>query len=203
MKLRIVAICAVLLGFVGGCGGKKVSVTNPALESTAVLYPFEPIPLPAYEGMGLAKHSDLRVAQEMARTQAMTDLGANIFETVSTRINEVTNSRNAQSSLLSAVRNLSTTLPLAGKKFMEYRVGTSTGTVYCRVYMAKSEIDDYMMTKLVDLSQNLIDKPIREALAKQISGVGAVNADVQSLALFYEQQMSKARADNDAIRNKR
>jgi hypothetical protein len=202
MKLRI-AIFAVLLVSAVGCGGKKVSVTNPALESTAVLYPFEPVPLPAYEGMGLAKHSDLRVAQEMARTQAMTDLGSNIFETVSTRINEVTNSRNAQSSLLSAVRNLSTTLPLAGKKFMEYRVGTSTGTVYCRVYMAKSEIDDYMMTKLVDLSQNLIDKPIREALAKQISGTGAVNADVQSLALFHEQQISKARADNDAIRNKR
>jgi hypothetical protein len=86
---------------------------------------------------------------------------------------------------------------------MEYRVGQSTGTVYCRVYMAKSEIDDYMMNKLVELSQNLIDKPIREALTKQIAGAGTVNADVQNLALFYEQQMSKARSDNDAIRNKK
>jgi hypothetical protein len=202
MKLRVIAICAVLLVLVVGCG-KKATVTNPALEKTAVLYPFEPIPLPAYEGMGLAKHTDLRIAQEMARTQAMADLGSNIFETVSARVNEVVNSRNAQASLLTAVRNLSTTLPLAGKKFMEYRVGQSTGTVYCRVYMAKSEIDDYMMNKLVELSQNLIDKPIREALTKQIAGAGTVNADVQNLALFYEQQMSKARSDNDAIRNKK
>jgi hypothetical protein len=202
MKLRVIAICAVLLVLVVGCG-KKATVTNPALEKTAVLYPFEPIPLPAYEGMGLAKHTDLRIAQEMARTQAMADLGSNIFETVSARVNEVVNSRNAQASLLTAVRNLSTTLPLAGKKFMEYRVGQSTGTVYCRVYMAKSEIDDYMMNKLVELSQNLIDKPIREALTKQIAGAGTVNADVQNLALFYEQQMTKARSDNDTIRNKK
>jgi hypothetical protein len=204
MKLRVILGCA-LLSIVAvsfGCG-KKAVVTNPALESTAVLYPFEPIPLPSYEGMGLAKHSDLRVAQEMARAQAMTDLGSNIFETVSARVTEVMNSRNAQASMLTAVRNLSTTLPLAGKKFMEYRVGQSTGTVYCRVYMAKSEVDDYMMTKLVDLSQNLIDKPIKEALTKQIAGAGSVNADVQSLALFNEQKLTKARAENDAIRNKR
>jgi hypothetical protein len=201
MRLRVISICAVLVFTAAGCGGKKVAVTNPALEATAVLYPFEPIPLPSYEGMGLAKHSDLRIAQEMARTQAMADLGSNIFETVSARINEVVNSRNAQSSMLTAVRNLSTTLPLAGKKFIEYRVGQSTGTVYCRVYMAKSEVDDYMMNKLVELSQNLIDKPIRESLTKQIAGAGSVNADVQSLALFYEQQMNKARADNEAARN--
>ena len=202
MKLRVIATCAVLLVAAVGCG-KKVAVTNPALEKTAVLYPFEPIPLPAYEGMGLAKHTDLRIAQEMARTQAMADLGSNIFETVSARVNEVVNSRNSQASLLTAVRSLSTTLPLAGKKFIEYQVGQSTGTVYCRIYMAKSEIDDYMMNKLVELSQNLIDKPIREALTKQIAGAGTVNADVQNLALFYEQQMTKARSDNDAIRNKK
>ena len=202
MKLRVLAICALLPVVAVGCG-KKVTVTNPALEKTAVLYPFEAIPLPAYEGMGLAKHSDLRIAQEMARAQAMSDLGSNIFETVSARINEVVNSRSAQASMLTAVRNLSTTLPLARKKFIEYRVGQTTGTVYCRVYMAKSEIDDYMMNKLIELSQNLIDKPIREVLTKQIAGAGTVNADVQSLALFYEQQMNKARADNDAIRKKR
>ena len=203
MKLRVISICALLVVVLVGCGKKKVVVTNPALEPTAVLYPFEPIPVPAYEGMGLAKHPELRIAQEMARTQAMADLGSNIFDTVSTRINEVVNSRNAQASMLTAVRNLSTTLPLAGKKFIEYRVGQNSGTVYCRVYMAKSEVDEYMMNKLVELSQNLIDKPIREALTKQIAGAGSVNADVQSLALFYEQQMSKARAENEAIRSKR
>lgn len=202
MKLRVAALGAVLAVAAVGCG-KKVVVTNPALENTAVLYPFEPIPLASYEGMGLAKHADLRIAQEMARSQAMADLGSNIFETVSARVNEVVNSRNAQASMLTAVRNLSTTLPLAGKKFIEYRVGQSTGTVYCRVYMAKSEVDDYMMSKLVELSQNLIDKPIREALTKQIAGAGSVNADVQSLALFYEQQMTKARAENDSARNKK
>jgi hypothetical protein len=139
----------------------------------------------------------------MARVQAMTDLGSNIFETVSARVNEVVNSRGTQGSMLTAVRNLSTTLPLTGKKFIEYQVGQSTGTVYCRIYMAKSEVDDYMMNKLVELSQNLVDKPIREALTKQIAGAGAVNADVQSLALFYEQQMTKARADSNALRNRR
>ena len=202
MKIRFVLTGALCVVALIGCG-KKVAVNNPALESTAVLYPFEPIPVAAYEGMGLAKHPDLRIAQEMARTQAMSDLGSNIFDTVSTRVTEAVNSRNVQASLLTAVRNLSSTLPLAGKKFIEYRVGQSTGTVYCRVYMAKSEVDEYMMSKLVALSQNLIEKPIRESLTKQISGAGAVNADVQSLALFHEQQLSKARAENQAARNNR
>ncbi len=202
MKLRGGLICALCVVALVSCG-KKVAVNNPALEPTAVLYPFEPIPVAAYEGMGLAKHPDLRIAQEMARTQAMSDLGSNIFDTVSSRVTEVINSRNAQASLLTAARNLSTTLPLAGKKFIEYRVGQNTGMVYCRVYMAKSEVDEYMMNKLVALSQNLIDTPIRESLTKQISGAGAVNADVQSLALFHEQQLSKAQAENQAARNKR
>src|SRR2546422_1157718 len=136
MRSRVVSISVLFAVVLLGCG-KKVAVNNPALEPTAVLYPFEPIPVASYEGMGLAKHADLRIAQEMARTQA------------------------------------------------------------------KSEVDEYMMSKLIELSQNLIDKPIRESLTKQIAGAGAVNADVQSLALFHEQQMNKARADNDAIRKKR
>jgi hypothetical protein len=201
MRSRVVLISVLFAVVLLGCG-KKVAVNNPALEPTAVLYPFEPIPVAAYEGMGLAKHADLRIAQEMARTQAMSDLGSNIFDTVSTRVTEVVNSRNAQSSLLTAARNLSTTLPLVGKKFIEYRVGQNTGTVYCRVYMAKSEVDEYMMSKLIELSQNLIDKPIRESLTKQIAGAGAVNADVQTLALFHEQQMTKAQAQNDAKRRR-
>src|SRR5205809_4400922 len=107
MRLRGIWISALCVVVLLGCG-KKVVVTNPALEPTAVLYPFEPIPVPNYEGMGLAKHADLRIAQEMARTQAMTDLASNIFETASSRINEVVNNRSTQSSLLTAVRNLST-----------------------------------------------------------------------------------------------
>jgi len=202
MRLRGIWISALCVVVLLGCG-KKVVVNNPALERTAVLYPFEPIPVAAYEGMGLAKHADLRIAQEMARTQAMSDLGSNIFDTVSTRVTEVVNSRSAQASMLTAVRNISTTLPLAGKKFIEYRVGQSTGTVYCRIYMAKSEVDEYMMNKLVELAQNLLDKPIRESLTKQIAGAGAVNADVQSLALFHEQQMSKAQTENETARKKR
>jgi hypothetical protein len=196
--MRIVSLCAVMV-FVAGCG-KKALVSNPALEPTSVLYPFEPIPVAAYEGMGLAKHVDIRIAQEMARAQAMGDLGSNIFETVSVRVTEVVNSRSEQASMLTAVRNLSTTLPLAGKKFIEYRVGQQTGTVYCRVYMAKSEVDEIMMSRLVELSQHLIDKPIREQLTKQISGAGAVNADVQSLTLFHEQQLSKGRGATQAAR---
>jgi len=202
MKVRVVVISVFAIVALLGCG-KKVAVNNPALEPTAVLYPFEPIPLAAYEGMGLAKHADLRIAQEMARTQAMADLASNIFDTVSTRVTEVVNSRAAQASMLSAVRNLSTTLPLAGKKFIEYRVGQETGTVYCRVYMAKSEVDDHMMEKLVALSEHLIENPIKQTLTKQIAGAGAVNADVQSLTLFHEQQLAKGRASNEASRKHR
>jgi hypothetical protein len=202
MRLRVVLSCALCVVVLLGCG-KKVAVNNPALEPTAILYPFEPIPVAAYEGMGLAKHTELRIAQEMARTQAMADLGSNIFDTVSARVTEVVNSRSQQASMLTAVRNLSTTLPLVGKKFIEYRVGQNTGTVYCRVYMAKSEVDDHMMEKLVALSDHLIDNPIRQNLTKQIAGAGAVNADVQSLTLFHEQQLSKARAENEAARNRK
>ena len=202
MRSRVALISVLSVVVLLGCG-KKVAVNNPALEPTAILYPFEPIPIASYEGMGLAKHADLRIAQEMARTQAMADLGSNIFDTVSSRVNEVANSRSAQASVLTAVRNLSTTLPLAGKKFIEYRVGQNTGTVYCRVYMAKSEVDEHMMGKLVELSQALIDKPIRESLTRQIAGAGAVNADVQSLALFHEQQLAKAQAQNEEARRRR
>jgi hypothetical protein len=195
----IFALCVVVLP---GCG-KKVALNNPALESTAILYPFEPIPVASYEGMGLARHNDLGIAQEMARTQAMGDLGSNIFETVSTRVTEVVNSRSEQATMLTVVRNLSTTLPLVGKKFIEYRVGQNTGTVYCRIYMAKSEVDGHMMTKLVELNNHLIDNPIRETLTSQIAGAGAVNADVQSLTLFHEQQLHKARAQSEAARNQK
>ncbi|PYS31177.1 MAG: hypothetical protein DMG11_02320 [Acidobacteria bacterium] len=136
MRSRVVSISVLFAVVLLGCG-KKVAVNNPALEPTAVLYPFEPIPVASYEGMGLARHADLRIAQEMARTQA------------------------------------------------------------------KSEVDEYMMSKLIELSQNLIDKPIRESPTKQIAGAGAVNADVQSLALFHEQQMTKAQAQNYAARKRR
>ena len=182
------------------CGRNTNLATNPALEPTSVLYPFEPIPVAAYEGMGLAKHRDLRIAQEMARSQAMADLGSNIFETVTSNVNEVISSRE-NASAFTAVRNLSTSVPLVGKKFIEYRIGQDTGTVYCRVYMAKSEVDEYLMDSLSTLGQELIEGPIKERLTDQLSGYGAVNADVQSLTLFHEQQLRRARAENVAGRN--
>jgi len=85
-----------LLATIGvtACGGRGVNTaSNAALEPTAILYPFEPIPVASYEGMGLAKHPDLRIAQEMARSQAMADLGSNIFDIVSSEVNEVISSR--------------------------------------------------------------------------------------------------------------
>lgn len=103
--------------------------------------------------------------------------------------------------MFTAVRNLSTSIPLAGKKFVEYRIGENTGTVYCRIYMAKSEVDEHVMEQLAQLSQELIDGPIRERLTRQLSGEGSVNADVRSLTLFHEQQLTRARAENVARAN--
>ncbi len=199
MRVRFFGVCLVVVLTVAACG-KNVNTVNPALEPTSVLYPFEPIPVASYEGMGLAKHKDLRIAQEMARSQAMADLGSNIFETVTSRVNEVISSRESASAF-TAVRNLTTTVPLAGKKFVEYRIGQNTGTVYCRIYMAKSEVDEYLMDRLVKLSQHLIDNPIKEQLTKQLSGQGTVSADIQSLTLFHEQQLTRARAENAKNRN--
>ena len=200
MRLRMVSLCVVAGLAVTACG-KNVRTENPALEPTAVLYPFEPIPIPSYEGMGLAKHRDIRISQEMARSQAMADLGSNIFETVSSRVSEVISSRDERASLFTAVRNLSTSVPLAGKKFVEYRVGQNTGTVYCRIYMAKSEVDENVMDRLVKLSQYLIDNPIKEQLTRQLSGQGTVSADIQTLTLFHEQQLTRAKAENEGTRN--
>ena len=199
MRVRVFGLCLVIVLTVAACG-KNVNTVNPALEPTSVLYPFEPIPVASYEGMGLAKHKDLRIAQEMARSQAMSDLGSNIFETVTSRVNEVISSRES-ASVFTAVRNLTTSVPLAGKKFVEYRIGQNTGTVYCRIYMAKSEVDEYLMDRLVKLSQHLIDNPIKEQLTKQLSGQGTVSADIQSLTLFHEQQLTRARAQNAKNRN--
>ena len=192
-------VCLVIVLTVAACG-KNVNTVNAALEPTSVLYPFEPIPVASYEGMGLAKHKDLRIAQEMARSQEMSDLGSNISETVTSRVNEVISSRES-ASVFTAVRNLTTSVPLAGKKFVEYRIGQNTGTVYCRIYMAKSEVDEYLMDRLVKLSQHLIDNPIKEQLTKQLSGQGTVSADIQSLTLFHEQQLTRARAENAKNRN--
>ena len=199
MRVRFFWVCLVIVFTVAACG-KNLNTVNPALEPTSVLYPFEPIPVASYEGMGLAKHKDLRIAQEMARSQAMSDLGSNIFETVTSRVNEVISSRES-ASVFTAVRNLTTSVPLAGKKFVEYRIGQNTGTVYCRIYMAKSEVDEYLMDRLVKLSQHLIDNPIKEQLTKQLSGQGTVSADIQSLTLFHEQQLTRARAENAKNRN--
>jgi hypothetical protein len=196
----MLSMCVVMALTVAACG-KNIETANPALEPTAVLYPFEPIPIPSYEGMGLAKHKDLRISQEMARSQAMADLGSNIFDTVTSSVSEAISSRGEQASMFTAVRNLSTSVPLAGKKFVEYRVGQNTGTVYCRVYMAKSEVDEYLMDRLVNLSQYLIDNPIKEQLTKQLQGQGSVNADIRSLTLFHEQQLTRAKAENGGGRN--
>ena len=200
MRFRMVSLFVVAALAVTACG-KNVKTENPALEPTAVLYPFEPIPIPSYEGMGLAKHRDIRISQEMARSQAMADLGSNIFETVSSRVSEVISSRDERASLFTAVRNLSTSVPLAGKKFVEYRVGQNTGTVYCRIYMAKSEVDEHLMDRLVKLSQYLIDNPIKEQLTRQLSGQGTVSADIQTLTLFHEQQLTRAKAENGGTLN--
>ena len=200
MRFRMVSLFVVAALAVTACG-KHVMTENPALEPTAVLYPFEPIPIPSYEGMGLAKHRDIRISQEMARSQAMADLGSNIFETVSSRVSEVISSRDERASLFTAVRNLSTSVPLAGKKFVEYRVGQNTGTVYCRIYMAKSEVDENLMDRLVKLSQYLIDNPIKEQLTRQLSGQGTVSADIQTLTLFHEQQLTRAKAENGGTLN--
>jgi hypothetical protein len=200
MRLRILSLCVVAALTVSACG-KNVQTENAALEPTAVLYPFEPIPIPSYEGMGLAKHKDLRISQEMARSQAMADLGSNIFDIVSSRVTEVISSREERGSMFTAVRNLSTSVPLAGKKFVEYRVGQNTGTVYCRIYIAKSEVDEHLMDRLVNLSQYLIENPIKEQLTRQLSGQGTVSADIQTLTLFHEQQLTRAKAANGGLRN--
>jgi hypothetical protein len=194
-RSAVVSLALLAAFSLAACGGRGANTaSNAALEPTAILYPFEPIPVPAYEGMGLARHRDLRIAQEMARSQAMADLGSSIFDTVSSEVNEVVSSRE-DASVYTAVRNLSTSLPLVGKKFIEYRIGQDTGTVYCRIYMAKSEVDEPVMDQLAQLSKELIDGPIRERLTAQLSGEGSVNADVRSLTLFHERQLSRAQAD--------
>ncbi len=200
MRLRTLSL-VLLIGLTAAGCGKSMSSVNPALEPTSLLYPFEPIPVATYEGMGLAKHKDLRIAQEMARSQAMSDLGSNIFETVTSQVSEVISSRGSDASLFTAVRNLSTSVPLVGKKFIEYRIGQNTGTVYCRVYMAKSEVDEHLMDRLVQLSQDLIDTAIKDQLTASLSGHGTVSADIQSLTLFHEQQLRRAQAENRGNRN--
>jgi len=200
MRFRLVSLFVVAALAVTACG-KNVRTENSALEPTAVLYPFEPIPIPSYEGMGLAKHKDIRISRKMARSQAMADLGSNIFDTVSSRVSEVISRRDERASLFTAVRNLSTNVPLAGKKFVEYRVGQNTGTVYCRTYRAKSELDEHLMDRFVKLSQYLIDNPIKEQLTRQLSGQGTVSADIQTLTLFHEQQLTRAKAENGGTLN--
>jgi hypothetical protein len=68
--------------------------------------------------------------------------------------------------------------------------------------MAKSEVDENMMSRLSELSQNLIAGPVRDSLTKQISAGGTVNADVQSLTLFHEQQVNRARTQAQTAANK-
>ena len=115
------------------------------------------------------------------------------------RANHQTSATSRYAFLLSS--RLSTTLPLVGKKFIEYRIGQNTGTVYCRVYMAKSEVDEHMMDRLVQLSQDLIDTAIKDQLTASLAGHGTVSADIQSLTLFHEQQLRRAQAENRGNRN--
>ena len=183
MRFRMVSLFVVAALAVTACG-KNVKTENPALEPTAVLYLFEPIPIPSYEGMGLAKHKDLRISQEMARSQAMADLGSNIFDTVTSTVSETISSRSERASLFTAVRTLSTSVPLAGKKFVEYRVGQNTGTVYCRVYMAKSEVDEEIFSHLAAMSKNLL-KDSEEKLRQYIRKSGSrAERDVRILREF-------------------
>ena len=162
--------------------------------STQKTIPGEPFPAfdegipPAYVGIGVSTDSRIEVARVQAYTRALGELSINIFGTVNSELSDVITNDNDFKAITTALNEVITTLPLPGKKFKEtLRVGNE---YWCRVYMAKSEVDKYLNEKLIEISKNILDITKNIIKKNLLNPDRKIERDLQILNRYHNKQKS-------------
>ena len=181
---RFVPILSFLVVFAALAGCAK-NPYGPKGDFQAIR-PFDPLPkgVTAYMGIGAAKDDSLHIGIRKAETAAMGDLARNIFRVVASESSVYVKDPEKQKVLLDDVNTVVTVLPLPGTIFKECVRNPDNNEVWCRVYMAKSEVDEELFTHLAAMSKNLL-KDSEERLRQYIRKSGSrAQRDVRILREF-------------------
>lgn len=174
-----------LLLLLAACGGKNVR-----LPKGEPISPFEPLPVEAYEGKGVAslKKLSLRAARDVAYAQANRELAQDIFTVTLSRVSEF--SPPGEEPLVTPMSTVLSQVVLVGKKFSEERrVGD---TLWVRRYMSKAEVDEGIGEHLQNLAGELLTGPIRERLVREIEASDSrVEEELKILADFQRRQSQR------------
>ena len=162
--------------------------------STQKAIPGDPFPVfdegtpPAYVGIGVSTDPRIEVARVQAHTRAMGELSINIFGTVNSELSDMITNDKDFKTFTTALNEVISTLPLPGKKFEEtLRIGNE---YWCRVYMAKSEVDKYLNEKLIEISKDILDET-KNIIKKNLSNPDReIERDLQLLNRYHNKQKS-------------
>lgn len=190
LTFRFVAmtVAGVLAMTAAGCDArtpKHVATTELAAPTAVPLRPFEPLPIAAYEGVGVADMGTLSLpaARDVAYAQAYRFLSQDIVTLHVNRVTELVGTGN-ETWVTPVGRSVSRAL-LVGKKFTdELRLGSA---VWVRVYMAKAEVDSLVIPSLQRIIEELAPA-MREAYAKDLQGVTPIDEQLRILADFQRRQ---------------
>ena len=181
---RFAPILSVLVIFAALAGCTK-NPYGPKGDFQAIRL-FDPLPkgITAYEGIGAARDDNLHVGIRKAETAAMGDLARNIFRVVASESSIYVKDPENQKVLLDDINTVVTVLPLPGTIFKECVRHPDNNEVWCRVYMAKSEVDEAIFSELVTMSKNLL-KDSEQKLRQHIRKSGSrAERDVRILREF-------------------
>jgi len=164
-----------------GCGGPKRVVT----PSGEALLPFEPLPIAAYEGVGVAdlRKVSIRSARDVAYSQAYRFLSQDVVTVHVSRVSELVGP--ASEAWVSPISTSASRALLVGKKFTEER--KVDNTLWVRVYMAKAEVDSLILPSLQRINNDLAPV-IRDAFARDLQGVTPVEEQIRILGEFQRRQ---------------
>jgi len=134
--------------------------------ATSFKSPFKPLPpeVQTYDGIGISTNKNMKIAMNDAYVQAMGNLALNVYRIATVEMNEIIVRDKV---LLDQLTKLFVQLPLPGKVFREDKY--VDGIYWCRVYMAKSEVDKNLSESLINMNKELLEET-QQALKKKISG---------------------------------
>jgi hypothetical protein len=181
----LVAVMVLAVGFAGCAGRSRATVTPPA-RGVAVS-PFEALPIPAYEGTGVAdlKRLSLRAARDLAYAQALRFLAQDVVTLHVGRLSEVMGP--GHETWVAPIGTSVSRALLMGKKFTEeIRVDN---TLWVRVYMSKAEVDSLLLPILQQVAGELAPA-LREAFERDLRGATQVDEELRLLSAFQRRRTS-------------
>lgn len=181
LRFAAIPVLLVLALIASGYGGPKRVATPTGVP----LSPFEPLPIAAYEGVGVAdlRKVSVRSARDVAYSQAYRFLSQDVVTVHVSRVSELLGP--ASETWVSPISSSASRALLVGKKFTEeLRVDD---TLWVRVYMAKAEVDGALVPTLQRIADDLAPV-IRDAFARDLQGVTPVEEQIRILGEFQRRQ---------------